>query len=218
MGWSFVAMQHRLLRTGLPVKARAMRKRPAGPPPDAARLREAALAHLARFGTTEAGLFRVLARRVERWARAAEAEGAEREALREASATALAAAREIAAGLAQAGTVDDAAFATARARRLGRAGRSRRAIAAHLAAKGVGAETAAATLPQNDDAELAAALAALRRRRAGPFAAEPPAPEQRQRALAALARGGFSQRIARRAHDMDPEEADTLLLAARRDA
>lgn len=194
-----------------------MPRRPAGPPPDAARLREAALAHLARFSTTEAGLFRVLARRIERWARAAEAEGGEREALREAASLALAQAREVAAALVRSGTVDDAAFAAARARRLARTGRSRRAIAAHLAAKGVGAETAAAALPEDEAAELAAALAVLRRRRAGPFAAAPADAQAISRALAALARGGFSQRTARRAHGMDPEEAEALLLAARRE-
>ncbi|TDG04393.1 regulatory protein RecX, partial [Paracraurococcus ruber] len=42
--------------------------RPAGPPPGEAALREAALAHLARFAATEAGLTRVLRRRVDRWA------------------------------------------------------------------------------------------------------------------------------------------------------
>ena len=56
-------------------------RRPAGPPPNAARLREAALAHLARFAATEAGLRRVLERRIARWARAAEAEGQAREAI-----------------------------------------------------------------------------------------------------------------------------------------
>jgi regulatory protein len=209
-------VQHALRRVRRPVKPRAVSKPAPGPPPDAARLRDAALAHLARFSVTEAGLYRVLARRVERWARLAEASGAEREALREAAASALAAAREVAAELARQGTVDDAAFAEARARRLARSGRSRRAIAAHLAAKGVDSETAAAQLPEDDEAELAAALAALRRRRAGPFAATPPDAAAKNRALGALARGGFSQRIARRAHDMEAEEAEALLLAARR--
>ncbi|QYU69974.1 hypothetical protein J4558_07610 [Leptolyngbya sp. 15MV] len=51
------------------------RRRPAGPPPDAAKLREVAIAHLARFAATEVGLRRVLIRRVDRWAREAEAEG-----------------------------------------------------------------------------------------------------------------------------------------------
>ena len=40
------------------------------PPPDDAALHDAALAHLARYATTEANLRRVLGRRIDRWARA----------------------------------------------------------------------------------------------------------------------------------------------------
>ena len=66
----------------------------------------------------------MLANRVRRWARAAEAEGQDTEAgLHEG----LAAARRVAAAMVAAGAVDDAGFAAARARRLARSGRSRRA-------------------------------------------------------------------------------------------
>ena len=41
------------------------------PPPDAASLREAAMAYLARYSSTEVGLRRVLFRRIDRWGRAA---------------------------------------------------------------------------------------------------------------------------------------------------
>ena len=44
-------------------------ERPAGPAPTRAKLHEAALAHLAKFSATEAGLIRVLDRRIARWAR-----------------------------------------------------------------------------------------------------------------------------------------------------
>lgn len=190
--------------------------RPAGNAPTAARLREAALAHLARFAATEAGLRRVLERRVDRWARAAEAEGQPSESVAAAAAKARAAAAEIAAAMVQAGAVDDAAFAESRARRLARAGRSRRAIAAHLAAKGVAAEAAAAAIPDSEDAELDAALAFCRRRRVGPFARGPEDAEAHRKALAALARGGFAHGVARRALAMDAETAEDRLLAARR--
>ena len=190
--------------------------RPAGNAPTAARLREAALAHLARFAATEAGLRRVLERRVDRWARAAEAEGQPSESVAAAAAKARAAAAEVAAAMVQAGAVDDAAFAESRARRLARAGRSRRAIAAHLAAKGVAAEAAAAAIPDSEDAELDAALAFCRRRRVGPFARGPEDAEAHRKALAALARGGFAHGIARRALAMDGETAEDRLLAARR--
>ena len=191
-------------------------RRPAGPPPNAARLREAALAHLARFAATEAGLRRVLERRIARWARAAEAEGQSREAI---AASAVALTAEIA-GIAQslvaAGAVNDAAFAESRARRLARSGHSRRAIAAHLAAKGIESETATAALPEGEEAELLAALAFCRRRRIGPFARVVPDAAARMKALAALARGGFAQGVARRALAMDPAEAEEMLLAGRR--
>ena len=162
------------------------------------------------------GLRGVLERKVDRWVRAAEAEGQPREATAAAAAGARAAAAEVAAAMVAAGAVDDAAFAESRARRLARTGRSRRAIAAHLSAKGIAAETAAAALPEGDEAELDAALAYCRRRRIGPFAREAEDVERRRKALAALARGGFGQPIARRALAMDPGEAEDRLLAARR--
>jgi regulatory protein len=189
--------------------------RPAGQAPTASRLREAALLHLARYAATEAGLKRVLDRRIDRWAHAAEAEGQPREAIAAAAAAAHAAAAEVARAMVQAGAVDDAAFAASRARRLARTGRSRRAIAAHLAAKGVDAEAAAAALPENEEAELDAALAYCRRRRIGPFARQAEDADVRRKALASLARGGFAHAVARRALAMDPEVAQDRLIAAR---
>ncbi|PWS38434.1 hypothetical protein DFH01_03885 [Falsiroseomonas bella] len=188
-------------------------RRPAGPPPDAARLQDAALAHLARFAATEAGLRRVLQRRVERWARAAEEEGQDDIARR--AAAAKAAAAEVARRMVAQGAVDDAAFAESRARRLLRTGRSQRAALAHLRAKGVDAETALAAVPEGEDAELVAALAFCRRRRIGPFAREIPDAAD-PKALGALARAGFGREIASRALRMDAEEAETRLLAAHR--
>ncbi len=181
---------------------------PAGPAPGEARLREAALAHLARFAATEQGLRRVLERRIDRWARRAEAEGQDISGLAAARALAAQVARQMVAM----GAVDDAAFAAARARRLARAGRSRRAIAAHLAGKGVAREVASAALPEE---ELNAALAQCRRRRTGPFAVEPMAREARLKALGALARAGFGRDVAEQALDTPREEAEERLAALR---
>jgi regulatory protein len=191
-------------------------RRPAGPPPNAARLREAALAHLARFAATEVGLRRVLERRIARWARAAEAEGQSREAIAQATAALAAEIAAIAQSLVAAGAVNDAAFAESRARRLARSGHSRRAIAAHLVAKGIEIDTAAAALPEGEEAELLAAIAFCRRRRIGPFARVAPDATARMKALAALARGGFAQGVARRALGMEPDQAEEMLLAGRR--
>ncbi|MFC3123995.1 regulatory protein RecX [Pseudoroseomonas globiformis] len=190
---------------------------PAGPVPNAAKLREAALAHLARFAATEAGLLRVLHRRIDRWARRAEAEGQPTDQVAAAMTAARADAAEVTRLLATAGAVDDAAFAASRTRRLNRAGRSRRAIQAHLAGKGVGGETAHAVLEDAAPDDLSAALAHLRRRRAGPFAATPPEAEARLKTLGALARAGFTRDVAEQALDMSPEEAEDRLLESRRD-
>jgi regulatory protein len=187
--------------------------RPPGAVPGEARLRDAALNHLARFAATEVGLKRVLVRKIDRWARAAEQAGEEDVAPRAAAAKLVAA--EVARRLVTDGAVDDAAFAESRARRLARTGRSARATLAHLAQKGVSAETAAAALPAGEDAELLAALAFCRRRRAGPFSRAPEDEAARRRALAALARGGFAHAVAKQALDMAPDAAEDALLASR---
>lgn len=207
-------------RPGRPGSGTGGRERPAaGPVPDAARLREAALAHLARFAATEVGLRRVLERRVDRWAHRAGAEpGADPVAVAAAAAAARALAAGVAAAQVAAGVVDDGQFAAARARRLHRAGRSSRAIAAHLAGKGVAADAARAALPAAPAAETDAALAQCRRRRIGPFAPDPdPDPDTRRRWLAALARAGFPHEAARAALATEPARAEERLLALRRD-
>jgi regulatory protein len=174
----------------------------AEPPPDQAKLLEAALNHLARYAASEAGMARVLARRLDRWARAnmgAEDDGAE-------AAAALRRAKAAIPGvidrLKELGALNDEAFAAARAKRLSRAGKSRRATLAHLAAKGVHAPD----LAHDPERELAAACAYLRRRRAGPFGAAP-----ELKILAAMARGGFAQEVARRALRLSRDEAEDLI-------
>ncbi len=169
-------------------------------------MRQLALTYLARYSATQAGLLHVLTRRVQRWAFAAQASS-------QTVADCLRSARAVVVQLAAIGAVDDAAFAAGRARSLHRAGRSRRAIAAHLQAKGVPA--ALAELPDDPESELMAALLYAGRRRMGPFRAEPDA-SQRLRDLARFARAGFSAEVAHRALDLPREQAETLLLAARR--
>lgn len=187
----------------------------AGPAPNAARLHEAALHHLARFATTETGMFHVLVRRIDRWARRA-ANEMDAEDIQAATGSAVDAAREVAARLVAAGAIDDAAFAAIRARRLRREGKSARAVDAHLKAKGVDPETARAALPEDEAAELAAAIAAAKRRRIGPFRrGDAPDLAGRMKELATLARNGFTQNVAREALDMDPEAAEAMLIHQR---
>ncbi|MCF3947944.1 regulatory protein RecX [Acidiphilium iwatense] len=183
-----------------------------GAPPDAARLREAALAHLARFAATEAGLARVLGRRVDRWVRAAESAGLAPDSIAQARRDGRAAIPLVIAALRDLGALNDTTFAESRARRLAREGHSRRAALVHLAMKGVDQDIAAEALPESPERDLAAACTYLRRRRLPPFAG---GEALRMKALAALARGGFDRDIAERALALDADSAETLVIALR---
>jgi regulatory protein len=189
--------------------------RPApGPAPTQASLREAAVSYLARYATTRAALTRLLERRIDRWARAAATTDPDGASM--AAAMARAAVAGVVAALVEAGAVDDATFAATRARGLTRAGRSRRAVAAHLAMRGVGAEDAARAVPADADAELAAAVATARQRRIGPFRRAPVDADSARREFGILARAGFGHDTAKTALGMDPEAAENLIHRLRR--
>src|SRR5690349_2097141 len=185
------------------------------PAPDAASLHEAALTYLARYAATEAGLRRVLKRRVDRWARA--------QPDPDAAAPAISAAQQAIDAViekpARLGAVSDAGFAEIRARSLTRSGRSRRAVQAALVAKGVGPELAREAAGKDPATELAAALVLARKRRIGPFrAAEPDDPRLvRNKELGILARAGFARDTAEQALDMDGAEAEARIRALRTD-
>ena len=192
-------------------RQRTPRKLPAV---DAASLQEAALRYLSRYAATQAGLARVLQRRVDRWAREAEADPDQVAAKRAEARAEIAA---VVARLAQSGAVDDAAFAASRARSLARAGRSRRAIGAHLSTRGVNSETAGGVLPDSPDQELAAALIHARKRRLGPWRRGEASPEQKRRELANFARAGFAQSVARAVLVMDADDGEAAIIAFRAD-
>ena len=185
-------------------------------PPDAAALREAALAHLARFATTEARLRQVLTRRLDRWARAAAASGRDQAEVTAARAAALPQVASVVAALAASGLLDDAAFAASRAAGLRRAGRSRRAIAAGLIARGVDPALARESVPEDAEAELGAALLLARRRRLGPFRAGAGDAEALRRELGVLARAGFGEAVARAALGTEPAVAEVWVERLRR--
>ncbi len=191
-----------------------MRRRGEQPsrPPDAQALYEAAVAHLARYAATEAGLARVLRRRVDRWARLADGDPQD---IGRRAAVARAEVRGVVARLVAAGAVSDVAFAQSRARSLARAGRSRRAIGAQLAKVGVPQALASDATPSDDTVELAAALIHARRRRMGPWAARQAGPDDARRHLASFARAGFGHAVARRALAYDREEAESLIAGFR---
>jgi len=143
-----------------------------------------ALGYLGRYASSAENLRRILTRRARRYS----PEAARRAAgLIEAIVT----------RYRESGLLDDAAYAAARAASLQRRGDSLKAIRARLAAKGVAGEVAAEAISSLRegamDPDLAAACAFARRRRLGPFRR---AAADRQRELAAFARGGFSRRVA----------------------
>ena len=183
------------------------------PAPDEGSLYQAALRHLARYAATEAGLRRVLLRRVDRWARLQPDPDAAAPVL----AAARAAVEATIARLMQAGAVSDTAFAESRARSLVRAGQSGRSVQARLVAKGVAPELARAASARDADTELGAALVLVRKRRIGPFReGEDVDMAGRVKQMAMLARAGFSRAVAEQALGMSREEAESRIFELRR--
>lgn len=176
-------------------------------PPNAVRLEKSALHHLGRFAATRTELIRVLNRRM---ARAIRAELIGRD-------DAARMVEAVVAKLAAAGYLDDAAVARARAAGMRRAGRSKRAIAQRLGAKGIGREQAAAALATADgddeNAELRAAAALAARRKLGPYRTGARDQMSMKRDLATLARGGFSYAVARTVASASSPETLAALLA-----
>src|SRR5688500_5794190 len=122
--------------------------------------------------------------------------------------------RAVVARLVEAGLVNDSTFASTRARRLSREGRSSRAIAAHLAPKGVRTEVARSVIDR--DGDLDAALVLTKKRRIGAFRREELVDAvAKQKELGVLARAGFDRSTAERALRFDREEAEERLGARR---
>jgi regulatory protein len=170
-----------------------------------ASLDRSALAYLERFAASAASLRRVLARKVDRSARAHEdvdpAQGAAWiEALIE--------------RYRRSGLLDDKAYAEARMASLRRQGRSARAIADRLAMKGVEREVIDQAMePTRTPAvELTAAVRLVRRRRLGPLRPQADRAEHRERDLAILGRAGFSFEVARKVILIESDEALDALI------
>lgn len=168
-------------------------------------LEEWALSYLERYASSAENLRRVLERRARKRL------GAERETATEVDELITA----LVARYREAGLIDDAAYATARARRRLEHGDSLRRIAAGLTAKGIAGDDAArAVAALRDDAaepDLAAACAFARRRRLGPY--RQGAAGERGRELAAFARAGFDRRTALRVLACRDPDAVSALLA-----
>lgn len=117
------------------------------------------------------------------------------------------------------GTLNDAAWAEARARALTRRGMASAVVRQRLREKGV-TDTRAALDAVVDElgvdngaaADLVAACAWMRRKRAGPYQREPVADRAaEQKVLAAMGRAGFGFDLARRALRLTRDEADEQL-------
>jgi regulatory protein len=185
-----------------------VRKTPRKPSKD--RVRRWCLAYAERFAATREGMRSVMLRRAVRAARfhvgtnMAEVEAWIDEVIDE---------------LIRLGVVNDAAFAAARTGSLSRSGRSSRVIRQKLVQKGVEAEMADEAIVAFDerargddddpiDPELARAAALMRRRRLGPYGTKKSLDDRK--ALATLARAGFSFAASKTALALSPDEADDL--------
>ncbi|MEA2747082.1 MAG: regulatory protein [Myxococcales bacterium] len=190
-----------------------------GPAPSRAALHEAALAYLARGAATADSVKKTLERRIGNWARRSVRAGRDAEGIAGDAAKARDLIAEIVGRLREVGLVNDTAFAENRARRMSGAGRSRRAISAHLAQKGVDAATVREAVPHDAGAELHAALQFARKRRIGPFAeSDADAPRDRdarrdaeRKSLGTLARAGFDWNVCDRVMRMNREDAEERL-------
>ena len=162
-------------------------------------LENAALHYLERFASSAGNLKRVLMRRVYRSAEAHGTDPGEGAAWVE----------DVIAKLTRLGYLDDRAFAEGRAASLRRRGDSERRVRGKLLQKGVSAEVVDAVLDEEDgEAELRAAAALARRRRLGPWRADPEdRVARREKDLAAIARAGFSYDTALRVVDAENVES-----------
>jgi regulatory protein len=166
-----------------------------------------ALHYLGRYASSAEGVRRVLLRRARRRL------AGDREALAEAAILIDA----LVVRYRSSGLVDDAAYAGAQARARSRRGQSLRTIRAGLAAKGVGAEDAAAALEALREAggnpDLAAACAFARRPRIGPWRRGLREDDvDRGKELAAFARAGFARHTAVAVLAcVDPDQAEVLV-------
>ncbi|WP_027669213.1 recombination regulator RecX [Rhizobium leguminosarum] len=109
--------------------------------------------------------------------------------------------------------LDDSAYAEISTRSAVRGGKSKRAIAQKLAAKGVSNDKVEAALEEADDLYAAAIFA--RKRAFGPFRRVELDEKRKAKELSAFARNGFSFDIGRKVFDMSFEDAEEVILAGR---
>lgn len=109
------------------------------------------------------------------------------------------------------GLIDDKSFAQARVTSLRRQGHARRSIIARLQVKGLSTTQIEAALrnvdEEQDDPEMSAALAFVRRKKLGPYRKKLITDSKDlQKEMASMGRAGFSYEVARRALTHFPTE------------
>jgi len=160
------------------------------PPLDEAALKELALAYVARFATSRAKLADYLRRKLRErgWAGSGEPPVA-----------------AIVAKAAEAGFIDDPAYALSRARALGARGFGERRVGLALRAAGIDDDDAAPARAHARETADEAALRFARRKRLGPFAPTPPDRRESDKALAAMIRAGHPFDLAKRVLMLPPD-------------
>jgi regulatory protein len=165
------------------------------PPLDAEALERLALYYVGRYATTRAKLASYLQRKVaERGWSAPTPPPIERLIER----------------FAEAGYIDDAAFASARAASLQRRGYGERRVDQALKAAGIADEDAADAREQMEEAAWSAALRFAERKRIGPYASEVADRPSRERAFAAMLRAGHRMDYVRRLVNAPPGDMPEL--------
>ncbi|MCY7280905.1 MAG: RecX family transcriptional regulator [Sphingomonas bacterium] len=153
------------------------------PPLDEAVLKELGLTYVARFATSRAKLADYLRRKLRErgWAGSADPPVA-----------------AIVDWAAEAGFIDDPAYALSRARALGARGYGERRVAMALRAAGIDEDDGAAARDHAREIADEAALRFARRKRIGPYATTPPDRRESDKALAAMMRAGHAFDLAKR--------------------
>jgi regulatory protein len=166
-------------------------------------LHNAGLFYLQRFAASTARFRSVMTRKIDRSCRAHEQQD---------RAACLEMLENVIENFTRAGLLDDVAYANASAASLQRRGLSLRAIRAKLAAKGIDSALAERAMEDLQGDDLSAALRLARKKRLGPFAGDAPGkiltPDK---ALATLARAGFSFDTAKTVLHMSREDAERAL-------
>ena len=169
---------------------RARTPRQPRPPLDEAALKELGLAYVARFATSRGKMADYLRRKLyERgWGGSGDPPVA-----------------QIVEWAAEAGFVDDQAYALAKAQSLGGRGYGERRVGQALRAAGIEEDDGAAARDFSRDTAEEAALRFARRKRIGPFGRTPVDRRESERAMAAMIRAGHAFELAKRILALPPD-------------